>query len=337
MAIIYLDCSNKEATGDMLAASLLELYPAPQQVLANIQALLPNLLINSYLEQKEDLNGRILNIKVANPQNTFNLEQISLILNPLNPALKDDIWAVLHILFEKNSLLSTANPHLIEQQELAIIMINCYLFTHLEPQKVIAHTPNGITEHITDAILKYYIDQYDYRPPMQIFKSGYGFSHNNHILAHLGELKLNSRQLIKLSSVITDITPAKINFLLTELLANEAIEAYTQYINTPNQAGGQLLICICALPQKLRIIDIIFKHSNILSLDEQIIERYNLKQQNLLIDSPYGQLSVIKNYGFGIEHYDFDQQDLNSLAHELDLSLNEIENILYNALKKTLT
>ncbi len=338
MAIIYLDCS-KEAAGDMLAASLLELCPAPQQVLAAMQAALPNLIINSHLGHNAILSGRFLDIKLNSPLPAFNLEQIGQAIEPLKPALKQDILAVLHILAEESSLNANCQAdkaNLFDQQDLALIIINCYLFAQLAPQKTIAHIPDlaNNADRAYAAICKYYIDQYAQQPPMQVLKCGYGLSKSNYLMAKLGDLQLSSRNLIKLSALLTAMPGHKSNFLLAELQANGAQEAYLQNISDLKNSGSQLLTCICAPADKLRLIDLIFKHSNTINLDEQIIKRYDLEQETIILDSPYGDLAVIKSYGFGVEHYRFDQQDLNSLAHELDLSLSQVEDILFAILNK---
>lgn len=184
-------------------------------------------------------------------------------------------------------------------------------------------TPTGA------ALLKYFADEFTEMPVMKIQSIGYGmgnkdFEAANCVRAFLGETESCSGTITELQCNVDDITAEEVAFATGQLFENGALDVYTVSVGMKKSRPGTLICVLCNNQDKEKMISLIFKYTTTLGIREQVYRRYTLQRCVNEISTEYGTVREKSASGYGIERSKYEFDDLNKIAKENGLSLNEV-------------
>lgn len=185
-------------------------------------------------------------------------------------------------------------------------------------------TPTGA------ALLRHFVKAYGPRPVMTIEKTGYGigtksFPRANCLRAMLGcRGEAEREEILELSCNIDDMTAEDIAYGMEVLREHGALEVYTTAANMKKGRPGTVLTCICDLPHREKMVELIFLHFSTLGIREAVLSRYVLQRQVETVETPLGPVRYKRAQGWGVVKEKPELEDLKRIAQETGKSLWEI-------------
>ena len=198
-------------------------------------------------------------------------------------------------------------------------------------------TPTGA------ALLKYFVHEFVKENSMTVQSIGCGTGTRHFynesgvevlsvVRAMVGE-NTSSDEVTVLSCNIDDMTGEQLGFACEILLNSGALEAYTTSVYTKKNRPGILLTVICANEDKLRLAELIFKHTSTIGIREQTVVRYKLERTVKAVSTEYGQVRVKKSRGFGVTKEKIEYEDLKKIAVEHNISVSEANEIILKEIR----
>lgn len=204
-------------------------------------------------------------------------------------------------------------------------------------------TPTGA------ALLKHFAQFFGQMPMMAVEKTGYGmgmkdFTDANCLRAIIGESVEEKEQtgchggpqemdsIIELCCNLDDMTPEKIGFVTELLMAEGAFDVYTTNIQMKKNRPAVMLTCMCAKEDREKFLMLILKHTTTLGVREYNCRRYGLKREIKEVETCYGTVRVKVASGYGIVKEKPEYEDMARIAKEKNISLTEIEKVVYQEL-----
>ena len=190
-------------------------------------------------------------------------------------------------------------------------------------------TPTGA------ALLKHFVTEFGDMPIMTVHAIGYGmgkkdFEMANCVRAMLGETQDSGDEIIELSCNMDDMTGEKTGFAVEKLFEAGALDVYTIPIGMKKNRPGILLRVMCRESDKEIMIRSLFKHTTTIGIREQKMQRYILQREIEAIETPLGTIRKKSSYGYGVEHSKWEYEDLQKIAFETGLSIDEVEKEIEN-------
>lgn len=191
-------------------------------------------------------------------------------------------------------------------------------------------TPTGA------ALLKYYADRFGDMPVMKVSSIGYGmgrkdFEAANAIRALLGDTGDKEEVVAELSCNVDDMTAEDISYACSKLFEAGAREVFTVPVGMKKSRPGTLIKIICEQKDKKNLVECIFKHTTTLGVRETDTRRYVLTRRIETIDTPLGKVRRKVSSGYDVERVKYEHDDLEKLAEEKGMSLDEIRKALDDA------
>ena len=184
-------------------------------------------------------------------------------------------------------------------------------------------TPTGA------ALLKHFVTEFGDMPPMRVEKIGYGmgkkdFERANCIRTMIGTTQEKPAGVWELSCNLDDMTGEQIGFAMESLMDGGALDVFTSPIGMKKSRPGILLTVLCAEADKERMIHLIFKHTATLGIREQYCIRHTLNRKIESVDTPYGTIRRKTSFGYGVQRYKYEYEDLARIAKENATGISQI-------------
>jgi pyridinium-3,5-bisthiocarboxylic acid mononucleotide nickel chelatase len=137
-----------------------------------------------------------------------------------------------------------------------------------------------------------------------------------------------------LETQIDDLDPQTIAYTLEQLLANGALDVYTQSIVMKKSRSGILLTVVC-LPEKTTVCqEIIFRETTTLGIRQRLQARSTLGREIKQVETVYGKVGIkIAKLGEKILKVSPEYEDCAKLARESQQTLQEIRWAALDALQ----
>ena len=211
-------------------------------------------------------------------------------------------------------------------------------------------TPTGA------ALIKTFADEFGNMPVMVTERIGYGmgkkdFEAANCVRVMLGEeLKNNTcasnqndvltdpefhvsavdhaDRICTLECNIDDMTGEEIGFATDELMKCGARDVFTIPINMKKGRPGILLSVICSMEDKEKMVRDIFRLTSTIGIRQKICERYVLDRKIEKKNTPYGEVSIKRVSGYGVERSKVEYEDLNRIAEAEGISVSDARKLI---------
>ena len=188
-------------------------------------------------------------------------------------------------------------------------------------------TPTGA------ALLKHFAHEFGDMPMIRTKAIGYGmgkkdFERANCVRAVLGETEDNSQQMFELSCNVDDMTAEDIAFACDKLFEGGANEVFTMPVGMKKSRTGTLIKVICNDDKREGLVRLIFKHTSTLGIRQMPFERYVLKREIITEDTQFGSVRKKISSGYGVTREKYEHDDLERIADEQGLSIEEIRRSL---------
>lgn len=186
-------------------------------------------------------------------------------------------------------------------------------------------TPTGA------ALLKHFVNEFGDMPVMRVDKTGYGmgkkdFPAANCVRAMLGEISGGSEKVLELRCNLDDITAEDISFARDVLFENGALDVYTHSIGMKKGRAGTELVCMCRSCHKDLMLELMFRHTTTLGIREYAFSRHTLPRREETAATKYGEVRVKISEGYGTVRVKPEHDDLERLARENGVSVDEVRN-----------
>lgn len=184
-------------------------------------------------------------------------------------------------------------------------------------------TPTGA------ALLKHFATSFANMPVMKTKVIGYGmgkkdFETANCVRAMLGESEDKTDIVLELSCNVDDMTAEEIGFAMERLFEEGAREVYTIPIGMKKSRPGTLIRVICLEADREKMLALLFKHTTTIGIRETVTKRYVLDRSLETIKTPYGEVRCKVSSGYGVSRAKYEYDDLQRIAKEQDMSLDEV-------------
>jgi hypothetical protein len=184
-------------------------------------------------------------------------------------------------------------------------------------------TPTGA------ALLRHFAGEFGPMPVMRVEKIGYGmgtkdFPVANCVRAMLGSTEDLSDRVLELQCNLDDMTPEDIGFATEQLLEAGALDVYTTPIQMKKNRPGTLLSCLIQPQDRQRFVELLFRHTTTLGVRETEHRRAILDRKTTEKNTPYGVVTVKVASGWGVRREKPEYEDLQRIAREQDISLEEL-------------
>ena len=188
-------------------------------------------------------------------------------------------------------------------------------------------TPTGA------ALLKHFVSRFCPMPQMSVSGIGYGmgkkdFEAANCVRAMLGKQESPEDLVLELSCNVDDMTAEEISFAMDRLFEAGAREVYTVPIGMKKSRPGVLLRAMCQENVKDEVLAAFFRHTSTLGVRETATRRYILDRRIETRDTSLGPVHCKISSGYGVTREKYEYDDLNRIASEQGLSLQEVRRII---------
>ena len=196
-------------------------------------------------------------------------------------------------------------------------------------------TPTGA------ALLKHFATAFADMPVMKTKAIGYGmgkkdFETANCVRAMLGEswgktdieIRDKTDIMLELSCNVDDMTAEEIGFAMEHLFESGAREVYTIPIGMKKSRPGTLIRVICLEEDREKMLALLFKHTTTIGIRETKTKRYVLDRNLETINTQYGEVRRKVSSGYGVSRSKYEYEDLQRIAKEQDMSLDEVREYL---------
>ena len=188
-------------------------------------------------------------------------------------------------------------------------------------------TPTGA------ALVTHFADRFDNAPILRGEKCGYGtgtknFDRLNAVRVLLGEAAGEPDYLLELQCNLDDMTGEELGFAMERLFDAGALDVWTTPIGMKKNRPGVMLSVLCRREQHDALLRCLFQHTTTLGVRELLCPRYPLERSFRKAETPWGEVTVKRSEGWGIEREKPEFEDLARIAREQDLSLREVRESL---------
>ena len=185
-------------------------------------------------------------------------------------------------------------------------------------------TPTGA------ALLRHFASRFGDMPVMAVEKIGYGmgtkdFEWANCVRALWGETGEAGDAVAELRCNIDDMTGEALAFAMEVLRDAGALDVWAQAIQMKKGRPGTMLCVLCRPNDQLRFAELLFKHTTTIGVRCATMNRYTLRREPVLLNTPFGPVSAKRSFGYGVDRVKPEFEDLAEIARQEGVALGEIE------------
>lgn len=194
-------------------------------------------------------------------------------------------------------------------------------------------------------LLKHFVQEFGSQPRMRVEEIGYGFAFANSLntgdtgmrivadtgivmRAMMGESAAHEDSVLELCCNLDDMTPERIGFAMEELFLAGALDVYTTPIGMKKNRPAVLLICMCRVELRERMIKLLFLHTTTLGIREKVCNRYVMKRFMETVETEYGPVRIKHVSGWGVEREKAEYDDLVRIARQQNLSIAQVDDLV---------
>lgn len=185
-------------------------------------------------------------------------------------------------------------------------------------------TPTGA------ALLSYFGKPCSAMPNQTLKSVGYGvgkkeFPAANCVRAFWGESAESANgEIVELSCNIDDMTAEALAFASERLLAQGALDVYSDPITMKKGRSGTLLTVLCEVNDEERMAENILRETNTNGLRSKICAKYFLLPSKITIETSYGPVRIKCADGRGIHHEKPEYEDIAAIASDRNLPFQKV-------------
>lgn len=184
-------------------------------------------------------------------------------------------------------------------------------------------TPTGA------ALLKHFATKFGDMPVMTVSAVGYGMGKKDFEVANcvrviLGETMDSTDEVIELNFNVDDMTAERMGFAMDRIYEAGAVEVFTTAVGMKKCRPGTLFTVICRDDRKDDVVKSIFKHTTTIGIRQKRCQRYVLDRSFETVDTPYGTVNRKVSSGYGVKRSKYEYEDLQRIAVENAISIDEI-------------
>ena len=172
-------------------------------------------------------------------------------------------------------------------------------------------------------------------PPMTILAVGYGAGGRDLPIPNVLRLLLGDQPvlaasaqtetLVMLETNIDDMNPEIYDYLLTRLLAAQALDVFLSPIQMKKNRPATLLRVLCRPADVDALMSIIFAETSTLGIRQQTVTRHCLARESRTVDTPYGPVRVkMAHLSNGQAKAAPEYEDCRRLAEQHNVPLREV-------------
>lgn len=181
-------------------------------------------------------------------------------------------------------------------------------------------TPTGA------ALLRHFVTDFGAQPVLRVERIGYGVGHKvfpraNVLRAMLGE---EEPRVVELCCNLDDSSGEDIAFALQTALEAGALDAWWEPIGMKKSRPAVRVAVLCRPDDREKMLTILFRHTQTIGVRETLCQRYVLRREAGMVESPWGAVRVKRSEGWGVEHVKAEADDLARIARENKLSLAQV-------------
>jgi len=136
-------------------------------------------------------------------------------------------------------------------------------------------------------------------PPMRLLRTGYGLGRSelpdrpNVLRASLGaRSEAADEQVWELAVTLDDATPQLLGYLIEQLVARGALDAWVAPVTLKKSRPGHVLSVLVAAPERERVIRSLLSESTTLGVRAWPVQRTVLDRAHVEVETPYGTVRV---------------------------------------------
>ena len=124
------------------------------------------------------------------------------------------------------------------------------------------------------------------------------------------------------------MTGEDLGFAMEVLFREGALEVFYQPVQMKKNRPGILLHCFCRPDEEEKFASLILKYTTTRGLRAAHYGRYKMEASFDTVRTPYGDVRIKKNTGYGTEKSKYEFEDLKKIALEQNLSLDQVRQLL---------
>lgn len=191
-------------------------------------------------------------------------------------------------------------------------------------------TPTGA------ALLVYFADRFGEMPVMRVSAIGCGmgtkdFEAANMLRSLLGDTEGRKEGILELSCNVDDMTAEDIAFAVNKLFEKGAREVFTVPVGMKKSRPGTLISVICTYSDKETMVSTLFKYTTTLGIREVKTDRYVLDRRIETVDTTLGKVRRKISSGYGVTRTKYEHDDLEAIADEKGIGIDEVRKLLEDA------
>ena len=184
-------------------------------------------------------------------------------------------------------------------------------------------TPTGA------ALLRHFVKHFGPMPVMATRAIGYGmgtkkFAQANCVRAFLGETADRQDEAAQLSCNLDDMTGEDIAFAAEQLLAEGALDVWTQAIGMKKGRPGVMLCCLCRPEDAARLGEVMLRHTATLGVRKTLCTRQVLERESRVLQAGEDTVRVKTAAGAGARKAKLEYEDLAAIARRRGETLAQV-------------
>lgn len=184
-------------------------------------------------------------------------------------------------------------------------------------------TPTGA------ALLRHFVKHFGPMPVMAAQAIGYGmgkkeFAQANCVRAFLGETADRQDEAAQLSCNLDDMTGEDIAFAAEQLLAEGALDVWTQAIGMKKGRPGVMLCCLCRPEDAARLGEVMLRHTATLGVRKTLCTRQVLERESRVLQAGEDTVRVKTAAGAGARKAKLEYEDLAAIARRRGETLAQV-------------
>jgi uncharacterized protein (TIGR00299 family) protein len=170
-------------------------------------------------------------------------------------------------------------------------------------------------------------------------KIGYGIGNKtgerpNVLRLILGEMDEATDVAVEMNDILScnidDMNPENFDHLFDILFENGALDVHiTPIIMKKSRPAFQLEV-LCETDTASRLMELIYIHTTTLGIKKNTVEKYALKREHVIVETPWGNVRCKRSYLHGsLLHVKPEHEDCKRIAIENNIPIEEIKNFIH--------
>lgn len=144
----------------------------------------------------------------------------------------------------------------------------------------------------------------------------------------------NLDQILELSCNLDDMTPEAVSYAIDVLFDAGALDVFTTPVHMKKNRSGLLLTCLCNMEQESIFSRLLLEHTTTRGIRIHPCYRRILDASYEKVSTPFGNITIKVNSGYGIHKFKPEYDDVAKAAKEHGVTFQEVWNSAKDAYRK---